>query len=110
MKRIRLRLVLLLSMCFISVSPGLSSAWFDETHIAIAKSTGYKKWFNATGADMAKLKAFIEKAEYLHGIFLIFGADRPPALEVPHDSISILWHQKAGQKPEALANQEEWPF
>ena len=57
MKRISLRLVLLLSICFISVSPGSSSAWFDETHIAIAKAAGYKKWFNATGADMAKLKA-----------------------------------------------------
>jgi hypothetical protein len=31
--------------------------WHDETHIAIAKATGYKKWYNVTGADMAKLKA-----------------------------------------------------
>jgi hypothetical protein len=31
--------------------------WHDETHIAIAKAAGYKKWFNAVGADMAKLKA-----------------------------------------------------
>lgn len=33
------------------------SAWQDETHIAIAKAAGYAKWYNATGADMAKLKA-----------------------------------------------------
>jgi len=32
-------------------------AWQDETHIAIAKAAGYAKWYNATGADMAKLKA-----------------------------------------------------
>lgn len=32
-------------------------AWNDETHIAIAKAAGYKKWFNTAGADMAKIKA-----------------------------------------------------
>lgn len=34
-----------------------SYPWHDETHLAIAKAAGYSKWFNATGADMAKLKA-----------------------------------------------------
>jgi hypothetical protein len=34
-----------------------SSAWHDETHAAISKSAGYKKWFNSAGADMIKLKA-----------------------------------------------------
>ena len=34
-----------------------ASAWFDETHLAIAKAAGHRKWFNAAGADMAKLKA-----------------------------------------------------
>jgi hypothetical protein len=57
MRRTKLSLVLFLSIYFIAVSPGYSSAWFDETHLAIAKAAGYKKWFNATGADMAKLKA-----------------------------------------------------
>ena len=37
--------------------PGVATAWNDETHISIAKAAGYRKWFNATGADMAKLKA-----------------------------------------------------
>jgi len=37
--------------------PHPSHAWHDETHIAIARAAGYYKWFNATGADMAKLKA-----------------------------------------------------
>jgi hypothetical protein len=32
-------------------------AWNDETHVAIAKAAGYKKWFNAAGADMIKMKA-----------------------------------------------------
>jgi len=45
-------LALLSLLCPIS-----SRAWHDETHIAIAKVAGYHKWFNATGADMAKLKA-----------------------------------------------------
>lgn len=35
---------------------GNANGWHDETHIAIAKVAGYYKWFNATGADMAKLK------------------------------------------------------
>ena len=33
-----------------------ADAWFDETHIAIAKVAGYSKWFNAVGPDMAKEK------------------------------------------------------
>jgi hypothetical protein len=31
-------------------------AWFDETHIAIAKAAGCKKWYNAAAADIAKIK------------------------------------------------------
>ena len=38
-------------------SPENSSAWNDETHLAIAKAAGYYKWFNAAGADMIKIKA-----------------------------------------------------
>jgi hypothetical protein len=41
----------------VPLSPDFSRAWHDETHIAIAKVAGYYKWFNACGADMAKLKA-----------------------------------------------------
>ena len=36
--------------------PSTSSAWFDETHLAIAKVAGYQKWFNAAGPDVAKIK------------------------------------------------------
>ncbi|KPJ99058.1 MAG: hypothetical protein AMK71_10350 [Nitrospira bacterium SG8_35_4] len=31
--------------------------WHDETHLAVAQVSGYHKWFNAAGADMAKIKA-----------------------------------------------------
>ena len=35
---------------------GPSLAWFEETHLAIAKAAGYSKWYNAAGADIAKSK------------------------------------------------------
>ncbi|MFO7963632.1 MAG: hypothetical protein R6U50_06915 [Desulfobacterales bacterium] len=37
--------------------PDLAGAWYDETHIAIAKAAGYKKWYNAAAADLVKVKA-----------------------------------------------------
>jgi hypothetical protein len=48
---------LVLVALIISTCPNHASAWYDETHVAIAKAAGYYKWFNATGADMAKIKA-----------------------------------------------------
>ena len=36
---------------------GHSYPWHDETHMAIAKAAGYKKWYNAAGADIIKTKA-----------------------------------------------------
>ena len=43
---------------FLSLSfPNISLAWLDETHLAIAKAAGYQKWYNAAGADIAKVKA-----------------------------------------------------
>jgi hypothetical protein len=50
-------IITLLSFFLVISFAGNSYPWHDETHIAIAKATGYKKWYNATGADMAKLKA-----------------------------------------------------
>lgn len=42
----------------LSVFPSTSShAWHDRTHIAVAKAAGYDYWFNAAGADIAKIKA-----------------------------------------------------
>jgi hypothetical protein len=31
--------------------------WYDETHLAVAKASGYHKWYNTAGADMVKIKA-----------------------------------------------------
>jgi hypothetical protein len=36
--------------------PTTISAWFGETHLAIAKVAGYEKWFNAAGLEVAKQK------------------------------------------------------
>jgi hypothetical protein len=65
MGKIRIYSITVLAIYIFFVFPGISSAWHDETHIAIAKSTGYYKWFNACGADMAKLKAG-EKESHNH--------------------------------------------
>lgn len=32
-------------------------AWFDKTHLAIAKAAGYARWYSAAGADQASVKA-----------------------------------------------------
>ena len=37
--------------------PGISQAWHDKTHLAIAKAAGYENWYNAAGPDIAKVKA-----------------------------------------------------
>ncbi len=44
------------TMVIISVASS-TFAWFDETHLAVGKAAGYKKWYNAAGADVAKVKA-----------------------------------------------------
>jgi len=57
MKKTRSLIITLIAIFVVASFTGNSYSWHDETHIAIAKTTGYKKWFNATGADMSKLKA-----------------------------------------------------
>ena len=42
---------------FLIMISNKAGAWSDNTHLAIAKAAGYQKWYNAAGADMAKLKA-----------------------------------------------------
>ena len=62
MKKIKYAMITVLTVFIVCVFAGNSYAWHDETHIAIAKAAGYKKWFNAAGADMLKIKAgFKEK-------------------------------------------------
>jgi hypothetical protein len=49
----------LLAMCLlflVALYPSTSTAWYDETHLAIAKVAGYQKWFNAARPDVAKVK------------------------------------------------------
>ena len=53
MLHIRIFIVAFLLIAF----AGPSSAWYDETHIAVAKVAEYWKWYNAAGADMVKIKA-----------------------------------------------------
>lgn len=48
------RAALVLIMLLVLAMP--AQAWFDETHVAIAKAAGYKKWYNAAAADIAKVK------------------------------------------------------
>jgi len=52
----RLHLSVLSATCIFLLFPTLSDAWFDETHVAIAKAAGYSKWFNAVGPDMIRVK------------------------------------------------------
>jgi hypothetical protein len=47
-------LLIFLSLCLCTTP---SYSWYDQTHLAIAKAAGYKYWFNATGADITKIKA-----------------------------------------------------
>ena len=65
MNKTKYPVISLLAVFFIVSFTGNAYSWHDETHIAIAKATGYKKWYNATGADMAKLRAG-KKERYNH--------------------------------------------
>ena len=46
----------LIAAALLFILPSVSHAWFDETHLAIAKAAGYSKWYNAAAADIAKEK------------------------------------------------------
>ena len=41
---------------------GQGLSWNDNTHLAAAKAANYERWYNAAGADMAKLKAYDREA------------------------------------------------
>lgn len=53
---VRLYFIMAVSILAV-VNPVTAGAWNDETHIAVARAAGYAKWYNASGADMAKIKA-----------------------------------------------------
>lgn len=44
-------------VCLLILLHSSAYGWYDKTHIIIAKVAGYDRWFNAAGADIAKIKA-----------------------------------------------------
>lgn len=54
MKKYFFKVVLV--FCMMSLT-GQGLAWHEKTHLAVAKVVGYKAWYNAAGADIAKIKA-----------------------------------------------------
>jgi hypothetical protein len=43
---------------FVLIGPSSTGyAWYDKTHIAVAKPAGYRNWYNSAGADKTKVKA-----------------------------------------------------
>jgi hypothetical protein len=55
-KMARMRLSAIFALFLISATAGPAAAWYEETHLAIAKAAGYAKWYNAAAADIAKAK------------------------------------------------------
>jgi hypothetical protein len=49
--------IVLITLLVSTVPFASSYAWHDHTHLAVAKAAGYEYWFNAAGADIAKIKA-----------------------------------------------------
>jgi len=68
------RTVALTFFLFLSF-PGISQAWHDKTHLAIAKVAGYENWYNAAGADIAKVKAGNKEARNHY-------SDNPPGTDI----------------------------
>jgi hypothetical protein len=44
-------------ICLLLFLHSSAYGWYDKTHISIAQAAGYDRWFNAVGADIAKIKA-----------------------------------------------------
>ena len=53
----RLFFLLIFQVFILILFTNTASAWFGKIHLAIAKAAGYKNWYNAAAADLAKLKA-----------------------------------------------------
>jgi hypothetical protein len=52
----RAKTTVMLTLFSILTAAGPAAAWYEETHLAIAKAAGYTKWYNAAAADIAKAK------------------------------------------------------
>jgi hypothetical protein len=58
MRRLRCSIILPVScFCFVLLAAGIAFGWHDKTHLAIAKAAEYDGWYNAVGADIAKITA-----------------------------------------------------
>ncbi|MDP3260604.1 MAG: S1/P1 nuclease [Thermodesulfovibrionales bacterium] len=55
LKKSRIKIFCVFLLIVLNISS--VSAWHDETHLAVARAAGYKKWYNAAGADITKIKA-----------------------------------------------------
>ncbi len=55
-KRIVCATGVLVCLVVTGLRPESGRAWYDETHLAVAKAAGWRKWYHAAGADIAKLK------------------------------------------------------
>lgn len=56
-KRMHIRSTILFLVLSVTACLAPAYGWHDETHLAVAKAAGYSKWYNAVGADIAKVKA-----------------------------------------------------
>jgi hypothetical protein len=53
---IKKKTTMVLAVLFLMSTASPVVAWYEETHLAIAKAAGYAKWYNAAAADIAKAK------------------------------------------------------
>jgi hypothetical protein len=49
--------IIFFQICILLLLCSPSHAWYGKTHLAIAKRAGYRYWYNAAAADIARLKA-----------------------------------------------------
>jgi hypothetical protein len=97
-----------------------SYAWYDRTHLAVAKSAGYQYWFNATGADITKTKAgAIEEKNHYYNNYanatvtdkMVLDQVKPynsPSDEEGHLYGAIIASLRAYQKKESAGNFAEY--
>jgi hypothetical protein len=53
---IKKKTTMILAVFFLISTASPAVAWYEETHLAVAKAAGYRKWYNAAAADIAKAK------------------------------------------------------
>lgn len=51
------KILIVVLLLFTFLCSNVAFGWYDETHLAVAKASGYSKWYNAVGADITKIKA-----------------------------------------------------